>query len=315
MKDLFKNASSSWVRYSRYEWRKDKNNKYYITPAPDAMPRIYDPLKEYQQMVLDALNVGLMIRQSTKRKIREAIMDFVSRYGLLGLMTALPTTPTFIDYKAVYFLTNHFIREEVLDTETYLGYFFPFEKLDFRKKGKESMWFIQNDRTMIALAMTFQKEPQAQVMCFMRNYAERFDWLEQVFQDWSFTFLSSFLFYEDAENLDEDTRDIYRQGMAAFGGIAPSYHVELRDRPTIVWDYHSLLLAIQMMFSFMLADETSHLTLCRNCMKAFFTSEDTQDCCTDLKNELSAMAQSSKFRSNRIGLQDAISSTNPTRYR
>ena len=106
---------------------------------------------------------------------------------------------------------------------------------------------------MIALAMTFRKEPQAQVMCFMRNYAERFDWLEQVFQDWSFTFLSSFLFYEDAENLDEDTRDIYRQGMAAFGGIAPSYHVELRERPTIVWDYHSLLLAIQMMFSFMLA--------------------------------------------------------------
>ena len=315
MKDLFKHASSSWVRYSRYEWRKDKNNKYYITPAPDAMPRIYDPLKEYQQMVLDALNVGLMIRQSTKRKIREAIMGFVSKYGLLGLMTALPTTPTFIDYKAVYFLTNHFIREEVLDTETYLGYFFPFEKPDFRKKGKESVWFIQNDRTMIALAMTFRKEPQAQVMCFMRNYAERFDWLEQVFQDWSFTFLSSFLFYEDAENLDEDTRDIYRQGMAAFGGIAPSYHMELRERPTIVWDYHSLLLAIQMMFSFMLADETSHLTLCRNCMKAFFTSEDTQDCCTDLKNELSAMAQSSKFHSNRIGLQDAISSTNPTRYR
>ena len=280
MKDLFKNASSSWVRYSRYEWRKDKNNKYYITPAPDAMPRIYDPLKEYQQMVLDALNVGLMIRQSTKRKIREAIMDFVSRYGLLGLMTALPTTPTFIDYKAVYFLTNHFIREEVLDTETYLGYFFPFEKPDFRKKGKESVWFIPNDRTMIALAMTFRKEPQAQVMCFMRNYAERFDWLEQVFQDWSFTFLSSFLFYEDAENLDEDTRDIYRQGMAAFGGIAPSYHVELRDRPTIVWDYHSLLLAIQMMFSFMLADETSHLTLCRNCLKAFFASKDAQEFCS-----------------------------------
>lgn len=280
MKDLFKNASSSWVQYSRYEWRKDKNNKYYITPAPDAMPRIYDPLKEYQQMVLDALNVGLMIRQSTKRKIREAIMDFVSRYGLLGLMTALPTTPTFIDYKAVYFLTNHFIREEVLDTETYLGYFFPFEKPNFRKKGKESVWFIPNDRTMIALAMTFRKEPQAQVMCFMRNYAERFDWLEQVFQDWSFTFLSSFLFYEDAENLDEDTRDIYRQGMAAFGGISPSYHVELRERPTIVWDYHSLLLAIQMMFSFMLADETSHLTLCRNCMKAFFASKDTQEFCS-----------------------------------
>lgn len=87
-------------------------------------------------MVLDALNVGLLIRTSTKRKIREAIMDFVTRYGLLGLMTALPTTPSFIDYKAVYLPTNHFIREEVMDTEKYLANFFPFEKPDFYKKGK-----------------------------------------------------------------------------------------------------------------------------------------------------------------------------------
>ena len=36
MKNLFKNASSSWVRYDRYEWKKDKNNKYYIIPTPDA---------------------------------------------------------------------------------------------------------------------------------------------------------------------------------------------------------------------------------------------------------------------------------------
>ena len=116
MKDLFKHASSSWVKYDRYEWKKDKNNKFYITPAPNAMPKIYDPLKEYQQMVLDALNVGLMIRTSSKRKIREAIMEFVTKYGLLGLMTALPTTPSFIDYKAVYLPTNHFLREEVMDT-------------------------------------------------------------------------------------------------------------------------------------------------------------------------------------------------------
>lgn len=31
---------------------------------------------------LDALNVGLMIRTSTKRKIREAIMEFVTQCGL-----------------------------------------------------------------------------------------------------------------------------------------------------------------------------------------------------------------------------------------
>ena len=195
-------------------------------------------------------------------------------------MTALPTTPSFIDYKAVYLPTNHFLREEVMDTQKYLFYFFPFEKPDFFKNGKDSLWNIKQDRTMIALAMTFRKEPEAQVMCFMRNYAERYDWLEQTFQDWSFTFLSSFLFYEEDEEMDEDTRDIYRQGMAAFGGIAPNYHIELWERPTIVWDFHSLLLAIQMMFSFMLADETSSLRLCKYCMKAFFAKSDDEDFCS-----------------------------------
>ncbi len=182
--------------------------------------------------------------------------------------------------KAVYLPTNHFLREEVMDTQKYLSYFFPFEKPDFFKNGKDSLWNINGDRTMIALAMTFRKEPEAQVMCFMRGYAERYDWLEQTFQDWSFTFLSSFLFYEEDEEMDEDTRDIYRQGMAAFGGIAPNYHIELWERPTIVWDFHSLLLAIQMMFSFMLADETSSLRLCRHCMKAFFAKSDDEDFCS-----------------------------------
>ena len=80
---------------------------------------------------------------------------------------------------------NHFIREEVMDTNRYMELFFPFRKLDFRKKGKDAAWFIDGDNTMLALAMTFRKEPDAQIMCFLRDYAERYDWLVQVFQDWS----------------------------------------------------------------------------------------------------------------------------------
>ena len=35
-------------------------------------------------------------------EVEKAVMEFVTRYGLLGLMTALPTTPSFMDYEAVY---------------------------------------------------------------------------------------------------------------------------------------------------------------------------------------------------------------------
>ena len=63
--------------------------------------------------------------------------------------------------------------------------------------------------------------------------------------------------------------ELYRKAMAAFGGIAPSYHIELLDKPTIYWDFHSLLLGIQMMFSFMLVDDDQPLRLCKHCQKVF----------------------------------------------
>ena len=53
--------------------------------------------------MLDALNVGmLMMGRKPEAEVEKAVMEFVTRYGLLGLMTALPTTPTFMDYEAVY---------------------------------------------------------------------------------------------------------------------------------------------------------------------------------------------------------------------
>ena len=100
------------------------------------MPQIFDPLKDYKPMVLDALNIGLMIRRSSQRKIREAVMAFVHKYGLLGLMTALPTTPKFVDYRAVYLPVNHFIREEVMDTNKYLDLFFLFRNQISKRRAR-----------------------------------------------------------------------------------------------------------------------------------------------------------------------------------
>ena len=50
-----------------------------------------------------------------------------------------------------------------------------------------------------------------------------------------------------------DEKKLMAQGVAAFGGIAPTYRIALLDKPTIVWDFHSLLIGLQMMFSFMLS--------------------------------------------------------------
>ncbi len=55
MKNLFERTSSNWVRYSEYEWRAAEDGTLYLTPTKTAQPGIYDPLAEYQQIVLDAI--------------------------------------------------------------------------------------------------------------------------------------------------------------------------------------------------------------------------------------------------------------------
>lgn len=198
---------------------------------------------------------------------------------MLGLMTALPTTPDFITYEAVYLPKNHFIKEESISTEKYLSYFFPFDNIDFRKMGVESSWSTDCVE-MIALIMTMKNKPQAVMMSFQKEYAEPYEWLVEVFRDWAFTFFSSFLYYLDYDRLDENERNLYRQGMAAFGGVAPTYRIELRERPTIVWDFNSLLLCVQMMFSFMLTDENSSMKVCKHCGKAFVATRPNMEFCS-----------------------------------
>lgn len=257
-----------------------------LTSTKTAQPSIYDPLAKYQKIVLDAINIGSMRPPKFSDKdIREAIRQFAVKYGLLGLMTALPTTPNFMDYEAVYLPKNHFIKKEAMSTNDYLNLFFPFEKPDVAKRGVESVWNVKNDRVMAALAMTMSDKPMAVNMSFQREYAERYEWIKRQFTDLAFTYFTAVLYYEDYDKTPSEERLLLRQGMEAFGGIAPTYRIALLDKPTIVWDFHSLMLGVQMMFSFMLTDSDNPIRICQNCMKAFIASnQNAVFCCSQCED-------------------------------
>ena len=67
----------------------------YITPVKKAKPELYNPLKDSDKMVFHAINTGVicMNKDTDEQAKQDAVMDFVSSYGLLGFMTALSTTP------------------------------------------------------------------------------------------------------------------------------------------------------------------------------------------------------------------------------
>lgn len=272
MNSTFSKTSSYWVRYSGYQF-KVVNGIEYIIPAPDAKLSLYDPLKDAEALILKALNVGLLcMKRASYAKIRKAIMSFINNYGLLGFMTALPTTPDFMEYSAVYLPKNHFIREESMAVDEYISLFFPFDKPVFHKDKDAIRWDVQG-QDMVALAMTMSEQPLAMNMSLQQNYAERFDWLVTQFKDLAFPLCSSFYYFQDYGDIDDTMRELYRKGTSAFGGNVPTYHISLQDGPTIVWDFHSLLLGIQMMFSFMLTDKEQPLQLCKQCARAFIAKK------------------------------------------
>ena len=118
-------------------------------------------------------------------------------------------------------------------------------------------------------------------MSFMRNYGERYDWLCKLFKDWAFLALTTKFYLEDRNREDPDVLALYRKGIAAFEGIAPTYHIELREKPTLVWDFHSLLLDIRFLLSVMLTDDHTPLKLCKHCRKPFIATNPGEEYCSE----------------------------------
>ena len=54
----------------------------------------------------------------------------------------------------------------------------------------------------------------------------------------------------------------------------------LENKPAISWDFHSLLLGIQMMLSFMLVDDEQPLRLRKHCQKVFWGSRSNAAFCS-----------------------------------
>ena len=232
MKSPFEHTSASWVRYSDYEWKNNADGDWYILPAEGASPKPHDPMTDKEGLVLAAMEIGWRIFQKKPDdEIKAHIRAFACKYGLLGIMTAPPTTANFIDYEKVYFPKNDLIPVEVMETKDYLSLFYPFRMPDFKKQGIESVWNHSGDVAEQALIITYQTEPQAVVMSFMRDYGEPYEWLVSVFKDWAFTLFTTKFYYERKDTPDAETRELYERGMAAFEDNTPTYHLELRKNP------------------------------------------------------------------------------------
>jgi hypothetical protein len=289
LQDWFQRTTAYWAAYIEYEILESEMMRY-IVPKVGATVNIYDPLKIADEIVVDALNIGIQcVRESPDElKICEYMLAFAAKYGLLGFMTALPTTPDFTNYKAVYLPKNPVIKPETMAVDVFMSLFFPLEReerlrqfYENREKVLGELLFANKNDAKISV--TFRNAPEAKKREFERGYAEPYLWLRNQFRDWASLFCSAYFYYDEQ---NETMRELHRRSIEAFGGVAPHYTVVLEEnKPQIKWDFHSLLQTIQIILSFALADESQPLRICKECSKVYYaTDKRSQFCSHDCKN-------------------------------
>jgi hypothetical protein len=276
MRDIFGQATARWIRYEEYECMQDKNGEWYVAPTANTASAVYDPLEKAEEIVINALNIGLrcMTGEPDENRVAAEICVFAEKYGLLGFMTALPTTAEFMGYDTVYLPKNRFIRDESMASEKYAATFFPFE--DVLNKNPNPHKRYMTDDGSIKVSLAARDKPKAVEMSFQRGYAEPYEWIKKQFKDWALVFCASFLYYEEK---DPFMSDLHRTSISAFDGNVPSFHIELFDKPTLVWDFHSLMLMIHIVLGLMVTDENKPLRSCKYCNRAFIAKHPKSEFC------------------------------------
>ena len=285
---LFHDTGIGWMVSRRYIFLRGPEGIEYLTEAPDdvvgARPRT---INSWEDVIIKAVNVGLLcLAGKSDRIIHEAILKFVSEYGLLGFMSALPTAPDYMSDEKVYLPTNGFIKEKCMNTEDYLRLFFPFglprgveiEEKENRKPGGSPFVFMREFNRRKA-----SEQPEGFLM-HQTGYAERFDWLVAQFKDWAFVLTASQLYEENLNRLETMERVLIQKGISAYHGVTPTYHLKLDQKLSLTWNFNSLMQSIQMIYYLMFMDQDLQIRICKHCGRAYLLRDGSgRYCCENCR--------------------------------
>lgn len=116
---IFAQMNGNWIRWSEY-----RIHDGYIMPAENALMMMYDAVAERKEMLCYALNCGR--RLAAKESAEEVCLDFVSHYGVIGWLTALPADIDFQEHQVTYLRYAGYVSsEKMVATKDYIACFFP----------------------------------------------------------------------------------------------------------------------------------------------------------------------------------------------
>ncbi|MEG1285409.1 MAG: CGNR zinc finger domain-containing protein [Romboutsia sp.] len=300
MKDinLIGQFKTDWIKYSDYEVKVNEDGKEYISPTKEATFIIYNPFDVATDLLFDLIKLGdlTMDKSINDNILKLETIEFVKRYGLLGLVTSSVYNRNVVGEEKVIFMDNNFItKSKIMDVEKYLKLFLPFAKEDevhIRQLGKHIVVSKAEDSPKF-----YGKRPLVLDIVFSKFYCEDIKWILAFAKNIS-THINQLLIYKNIK-LTESVTIMANQFKAEKIGFT----ISMLTKPYIEWEFDSLKTAIETVYAFGVTDENRTISRCEYCNKAYIAKTEREKYCNPSCRNCSNVIKS---RNKKRALENSI---------
>ena len=257
-----------YVRYSKYEIRKNKQGERVIIPTRTAQLETYDPIENAEEILTALLNTERSMKDATVDKAEELILDFVNRYGLLGAIAELPLNKDFYNHELVFLDDNLFTASGVMATEDFEDLFF--------EKGKPR---ITKSFKLIDYIAS-------------RNYSEPITWIAEYIHELYEVLLLSVKYKAEPDAVSFLLNDRLKTNIR--------YRLTVTDRIQMQYEFHSLMGVLNFTMANLLSAEGSPLKICKHCQKTFISQNKRAEFCSErCRNQFNVYKSRAKAKMNK----------------
>ncbi len=298
---LMGNFATDWIRYSDYEFKENVEGETYIIPTESAIFSMYNPFNVAEDLLLDLMKIGeeaLKLEMKTEKndlKLKNTIMIFARKYGLLGLISASVYNRNVIGEEHVLLIeNNHVTKEKIMEGNKYIQHFIPFVEegdvifnqykncIDVKKREDSPKFY--------------GKRPVVMDLVFSRFYGEQIKWIIDFAKMMVMHFNQLVMFRNSSTYLTENVTIM----AGRFHAEKIGFTINQLDKTTIAWEFDSLKTTIQTIYAFAATDESILLNRCSHCNNIFIANSAREKYCNPSCRNCANVRKSRNRKSQQI---------------
>lgn len=257
-----------YVRYSEYEIKEKKQGERVIIPTRTAQLETYNPIENAEEILTALLNTGRSMKEAAPEKTEELILDFVSRYGLLGAIAELPLNKDFYNRELIFIDENLFTASEVMATED-------FEDLFFQKRKPK-------------ITKSFKLIDYIKA----KNYSEPITWIAEYIHELYEILLLSVKHKTEPDAVPFLLNDRLKTNIR--------YRLTVTDRIQMQYEFHSLMGVLNFTMANLLSADGAPLKICKHCQEAFISQNKQAEFCSErCRNQFNVYKSRAKAKRNK----------------